>query len=142
LWSNTPIIYISWLIDASTRQSHICLLSTCNEKFTNLSAQLIKLRALYLDYLIKIIHLDTAGEFTSHAFHKYRRSNGIEVEHLVAHVQTQNGLAESLIKRIKLVARPLLIRVNPSMTTWGCAILNVTVLICIKPTSYHKYFIM
>jgi hypothetical protein len=34
---------------------------------------------------------------------------GIEVQHSIQYVHTQNGLAESLIKRIKLIARPLLI---------------------------------
>jgi len=49
---------------------------------------------------------------------------------------------ESLIKRIKLVARSLLMRVNLSMATWGYATLHVILLIHIMPTSYHKYSIM
>jgi hypothetical protein len=31
----------------------------------------------------------------------------IEVHHSVSYVHTKNGLVESLIKRIKLIARPL-----------------------------------
>ena len=46
-------------------------------------------------------------------------SIGIEVEHPVAHVHTQNGLTKSLIKRLKLIARPLLMKANLPMTTWG-----------------------
>ena len=44
-------------------------------------------------------------------------SDGIEVEYPIAHVHTQNGLAESLIKCLKLIARPLLMKANLPMTT-------------------------
>ena len=77
--------YFIVLIDASTRWSHIFLLSTCNHIFTKLLAQLIKLKTHYPDYLIKKIRLDNAGEFKSHIFHEYCISIGIEVEHLVAY---------------------------------------------------------
>ena len=68
-------------------------------------------------------------------------SIGIEVENLVVHVHTQNRLAESLLEHLKLVARPLLMRANLPMATWRYAILHVTLLIRIKPTSYHRYSI-
>ena len=42
--------------------------------------------------------MDNAGEFTSKTFDKSYTSVGIDVEHLVPHVFTQNGLVESLIK--------------------------------------------
>jgi len=41
-----------------------------------------------------------------------------------------------------MLARPLLMRTNIPMTTWEYAFLHATVLIRIKPTSYHKLFIM
>jgi hypothetical protein len=41
--------------------------------------------------------LDNASEFTSQAFNIFGTSIGIDVEHLVAHVHTQNGLVESFI---------------------------------------------
>jgi len=110
--------YFIVLIDASTKWSHVCLLSTRNQEFAKLLAQLIKLRVHFPSYPIKKIRLDNAGEFASHAFNEYCMSIGIKVEHLVAHVHTQNGLAESLIKRLKLIARPLLMRANLPMTTW------------------------
>jgi len=66
-------------------------------------------------------------------------SIGIEVEHPIAHVHIQNRLAESLIKPLKLIARPLLIRVNLLMANWGYEILHVAILIRIKLTRYHKY---
>jgi hypothetical protein len=39
-------------------------------------------------------------------------SIGIKVEHPVAHVHTQNDLAESLIKILQLIAKPLLMKCN------------------------------
>ena len=64
-------------------------------------------------------------------------SIGIDIEHPVAHVHTQNGLAESFIKCIKLIARPLLMRCKLPISTWGHAILHAAKLIRIRPTSYH-----
>ena len=69
-----------------------------------------KLRAQFPDYPIKTIRLDNVGEFTSQTLNDYCMSIEINVEHPVAHVHTQNGLAESLIKRLQLIARPLLMK--------------------------------
>ena len=88
------------LIDACSRWSHVYLLSTRNVAFARLLAEIIKLRAQFPDYIIKRVRLDNAGEFTSQAFNDYCISTGIIIEHPVAHVHTQNGLAESLIKRL------------------------------------------
>jgi hypothetical protein len=48
--------------------------------------------------------MDNAAEFLSRAFNDYCIAQGIEVQHTVPSVHTQNVLAESLIKRIKLIA--------------------------------------
>ncbi len=85
------------LIDASTRWSHVSLLPTRNVAFAKLLAQIIRLRNQFPDHTIKRIRLDNAGEFTSQTFNDYCTSIGIGVEHPVAHVHIQNGLAESLI---------------------------------------------
>jgi hypothetical protein len=53
------------LIDASTRWSHVYLLSTHNVAFARLLAQIIKLWARFLDYPIQSFWMDNAGEFTS-----------------------------------------------------------------------------
>ena len=126
------------LIDASTRWSHVCLLSTRNLAFARLLAQLIRLRAHFPDYPIKKIRLDNAGEFTSQTFNDYCMSIGIDVEHPVAYVHTQNGLAESFIKRLQLIARPLLMKSKLPISCWGHAILHAAALIRIRPTSYNK----
>ena len=127
------------LVDASTRWSHICLISTINVVFARLLAQMIKLRAQFLNYPIKIIRLDNVGEFTSQTLNDYDMSVEINIEHLVAHVRTQNGLAESLIKRLQLIARPLLMKTKLPTSTWGHTIMHATSLIRIRPTSYHEY---
>ena len=82
-------------------------MSTC---YLPALAQIIRLQAHFLDYPIKKIRLDNAGQFISKAFDDYCMSVGIEVEHPIAHVHTQNGLAEAFIKRLQLIARPLLMR--------------------------------
>jgi hypothetical protein len=66
-------------------------------------------------------------------------SVGIVVEHPVAHVHTQNGLAESLIKRLQLIARPLIMRTKLPVSIWGHAILHAVSLIRIRPSAYHTY---
>ena len=98
------------LIDVSSRWSHVYLLSTSNVAFGRLLAQIIRLQAHFPDYSIKKIRLNNAGEFISKVFDDYCMSVGIEVKHPIAHVHTQNGLAEAFIKRLKLIARPLLMR--------------------------------
>ncbi|CAM8919718.1 unnamed protein product [Rhodiola kirilowii] len=127
------------LIDASSKWSHVCLLSTRNVAFARLLAQIIKLRAQFPDHTIKKIRLDNAGEFTSQAFDDYCMSVGISVEHSVAHVHTQNGLAESLIKRLQLIARPLVIRTKLPTSVWGHAILHAAALIRIRPSAYNDH---
>jgi transposase InsO family protein len=127
------------LIDASTRWSHVCLLSTRNVAFARLLAQIIRLRAQFPDYPIQSIRMDNAGEFTSQAFYDYCMSIGINVEHPVAHTHTQNGLAESFIKRLQLIARPLLMKSKLPVYAWGHAILHAASLVRIRPTSYQKY---
>ena len=66
-------------------------------------------------------------------------SFGINVEHLVAHTHTQNGLEESLIKRLQLIARPLLMKTKLPIYAWGHAIMHTVSLVRIRPTTYHEY---
>jgi hypothetical protein len=54
------------------------------------------------------------------------------------YVHTQNGLVESLIKRIKLIARPLLHNCNLSIGCWGHSVLHTTDLIQLRPTTYYS----
>ena len=134
-----PFRYFMVLIDVSSKWSHVCLLSTRNMAFAKFLAQIIKLRAHFPDYTIKRVRLDNAGEFTSQAFNDYCMSVGIVVEHPVAHVHTQNGLAESLIKRLQLIARPLKMRTKLPISVWRNGILHAGSLIHMRPSSYHVY---
>ena len=99
------------LMDASTRWLHVYLFFTCNVAFARLLAQIIRLRAHFPVHMIKKkICLDNSWEFTSQSFDDYCISIRITIEHLVAQTHTQNRLAESFIKRLKLIARRLLTR--------------------------------
>ena len=69
------------LIDASTRQSDMCLLSTENHASAWFIAQIIKIRAHYLEHLIKSIRIDNAAKFSSKAFNYYCMALGINVEY-------------------------------------------------------------
>ena len=91
--SSGPFRYFMVLIDASTRWSHVCLLSSRNVAFARLLAQIIRLITQFPDHPIKTIHLNNTGEFSSQAFLDYCMSIGIDVQHSVAHVHFQNGLA-------------------------------------------------
>jgi hypothetical protein len=64
-------------------------------------------------------------------------AQGIEVQHYIPYVHTQNGLAESLIKRIKLIARSLLQDCNLPTSCWGHAVLHAAELVQLRPTTYH-----
>ena len=119
------------LIDTSTRWSHVCLLSTRNVAFARLLTQMIKLRAQFPDYPIKAIRLDNAGDFTSQTFTNYCMSIGINVKHPVAHTHTQNGLAESLIKHLQLIAQSLHLKTKLLTFAWGCAIMHAVDIVSI-----------
>ena len=88
--------YFMVLIDASIWWSHVFLLSTSNVAFTRLLAHIIRLCAQFPDYPIKTIRLDNASEFTSKTFNNYYMKIGIDIEHPVPYVYTQNELAKSL----------------------------------------------
>ena len=81
------------------------------------------------DHPIKSIRLDNAGEFTSQTFDDYCMALGIDVEHPVSHVHTQNGLAEAFIKRLQLIAHTLLMKTKLSISAWGHAILHAASLV-------------
>ena len=135
-----PFRYFMVLIDASIRLSHVCLLSTRNHAFAKIMRKVIKLQAHYPESRIKSIRMDNAAEFSSRAFNDYCMALGIEVQHSVPYVHTQNGLAESLIKRIKLIARPLLMNCSLLTSCWGYAVLHATDLIQLWPITYHSTF--
>ena len=66
-------------------------------------------------------------------------SQGIDVEHPVLHVHTQNGLAEATIKRLQMVARVLVMRSNLPESAWGYTILHAALLIRFRPTRLQPF---
>ena len=130
-----PFRYFMVLIDASTRWYHVCLLSSRNVAFDKLLAQIVRLIAQFPDHPIKTIRLDNVGEFSSQTFLDYCMSIGIDVQHPVAHVHSQNGLAEYFIKRLQLIARPLLLKTKLPLSAWGHAIIHAANLIRLRPTA-------
>jgi hypothetical protein len=111
---------------------------THNHAFAKFMTQVIRLKANFPKQRLQSVRLDNVVEFSSHTFNDYCMTQGIEVQHSVPYVHTQNGLAESLIKRIKLIARPLLHNYNLPITYWGHAILHAADLIQLRPTAYHS----
>ena len=124
-----PFRYFMVLIDASTRWSHVCLLSTRNVAFARLLAKIIRLRTQFPDHPIKTIHLDNAGEFSSQAFLNYYMSLSIDVQYPIARVHTHNGLVEYFIQRLQLIARSLLLKTKLPLFAWGHAIIHAANLI-------------
>jgi hypothetical protein len=82
--------------------------------------------------------MDNAAEFSSRAFNDYCMALWIQVQHSVLYVHSQNGLAESLIKIIKLITRPLLMNCKLPTSCWGHAVLHAADLIQLWPTAYHE----
>jgi hypothetical protein len=62
-------------------------------------------------------------------FYDYFISIGINVEHHVTHIHTQNGLVKSFIKRLQLIARHLLMKSKQHVYAWRHAIFHVTLLV-------------
>ena len=118
--------YFMVLIDAST-------LSTINIAFSRLLAKIIQLRTQFPDSPIKTIRLDNVGEFLSQIFLYSSMSLGIDVQYPITHVHTQNGLVESFIKCLQLIARPLLLKTKLPLSAWGHAILHTVNLIRFHP---------
>ncbi|XP_062014900.1 uncharacterized protein LOC133731550 [Rosa rugosa] len=89
----------------------------------------MKLRVHHSDYPIKSIRLDNTGEFTSKSFDDYCISLGIDAEHIVPYVHTQDGLANRiLVMRTKLL-----------IFAWGYAILHAAMLVPLRPTATQPY---
>ena len=81
--------------------------------------------------------MDNVRKYTSKSFDAYCAFLGIGVEHPVSHVHTQNGLVESFIKCIQIIARTLLLRTKLGSTVWGHVVLHAATLIRIRPTALH-----
>lgn len=83
--------------------------------------------------------MKNAGKFSAMTFDEFGEAQGIDVEHPIVHVHTQNGLAESLIKRMQVVARGLLMCSKLPTFTWGHTVLHANTLIRLHPTMINTF---
>jgi hypothetical protein len=94
----------------------VCILLTRNHAFAKFMTHVIRLKVNFPQHRLQSVQLDNVVEFFSRTFNDYYMAQEIEVQHSVLYVHTQNSLAESLIKIIKLIARPLLHNCNLPIT--------------------------
>jgi hypothetical protein len=59
-----------------------------------------KIESNFFEHRLQSVRLDNVAEFSSRTFNDYCMTQIIEVQYSVSYVHTQNGLTESLIKRI------------------------------------------
>ena len=78
--------------------------------------------------------MDNAQEFRSHAFKDYCIANGITLTYSVSYEHAQNGLAKAFLKKIQLVARPLLLHAKLPSNLWGYAVVHAAFLLRLRPT--------
>ena len=86
------------------------------------------------NFPVKHLRLDNAKEFRSHAFEDFCTASVIDFSDSVAYEHSQNGLAEAYVKKIQLVARPLLLHANLPSSFWGHAVLHAAALLKMRPT--------
>ena len=77
--------------------------------------------------------MNNAQEFRSHAFEDYCTRTGIILTYSLPYEHSQNGLAEAFIKKIQLIARPLLLHANMPSNMWGHVVLHATSLLKLRP---------
>jgi hypothetical protein len=113
-----PFRYFMILINASTRWSHVCLLSTCNHVFAKFMTQVIRLKMNYPEYRIKSICMNNVVEFSSRVFNDYCMTQEIKVQYFFICSYTKwfdrisdRESSSSLDHYYKTVIYPHLIRV-------------------------------
>jgi transposase InsO family protein len=67
---------------------------------------------------IKWIRSDNGGEFTSHAFHQYLNTNGIQLATTSVYSPESNGLAERMNRTLSTKARSILFDSKLPNTLW------------------------
>ena len=129
-----PFQYFFVLVDASGKHIEVSLLSTQNLAFPRLLAIIIKIRAHNPGVRIKTLRMDNADEFRSKTFEDFCTVTGIHVTYSVPYEHSQNELAEAYIKKLQMVARPLLFHAKLPTIMWGHAILHAAALLRLCPT--------
>ena len=131
-----PFRYVMGIVDSSSRWSYAALLSHKSQVYPRILSQYLKLRTSYSECPIKKVRVDNASEFTSATLQRFFESQGIALETSTPYTPNQNGAAESLMKRIQTVARPMLLATNLLASAWGHAVLHANTLLNFRPSSY------
>ena len=129
-----PFQYFFVLVDASGKHVEVSLLSTRNLAFPKLLAMIIKIKAHHPEVRIKTLKMVNAGEFKSKTFKDFCTATSIHLTYSVPYEHSQNGLTEAYIKKLQMVARPLLLHAKLLATLWGHAILHAAALLRLRPT--------
>lgn len=133
-----PFRYFLAIICASSKWSRVSLLSTRNMVLPRILGHILRLKAQFLDFPIKVLRVDNAGEFTSKHFKEFCNAAGIDIQYSVSHVHFQNGMVESLIKRLQTTARPILMQMNLPTSAWGHAVLHAAALLNYRPSAFNS----
>ena len=126
--------YYFVLVDASGSHFEVSLLPTRNMVFPRILAILLRYRNHFPENPIKYLRMDNAQEFRSHAFEDYCAATGIILTYSVSYEHSQNELAEPFIKKVQLIAMPLLLHANLPSNLWGHAVLHVASLLKLRST--------
>ena len=121
-------------MDASGQYANLSLLSTRNLVFPKLLAMLLKLWTHYPNVAVKTLHVDNVAQFQSHTFEDYCTAFEISLTYSMPYEHSQNGLAEAYIKKLQMVAKPLLLHTQLPATLWRHAILHAASLLRLRPT--------
>jgi hypothetical protein len=134
---NGPFRFYFVLIDALSKWSQVSLLSTRNLALRRLLAHILELKAHFPEHPIKTLRVDKAEEFTSQTFDDFCIDSRINVEYPIAYVHFQNGIAESIIKQLQVIVRPMLMQSNLPPSAWSHAILHAAGLIQYCPFAFN-----
>jgi hypothetical protein len=134
---NGPFQFFLEIVCASSKWSQVALLSTRNLVLSKMLAHILKLKAQFPDNPLMKLRVDNAGEFTSQNFDDFCIIAGIDAQYSVPHVHFQNGTAESLIKRIRIIARTLLMHAKFPASAWAHVVLYATTLLKYLPSVFN-----
>lgn len=128
-----PFNYFMITKDSSARYSNVQLLTSRNDVMPKLLTSIIQLKAQFPNHPIHTVRVDNAGEYVSKSFREFCSASGITLEPSVAYAH--NTSAESFVRQIQMIARPMLLRSNLPLSCWGHAVLHAGNLIRYRPSA-------
>ena len=138
-FASGPFCYFLVLVDVAGVHFEVSLLSSRNIVFAKLLAMLIKFRTHHPDFSVKTLRMDNSKEFRSKHFEDYCTAIGIDLTYAAPYEHSQNGLAETFIKKIQLISRPLLLHAGLPSNMWAHAVLHAATLLRYRPTLLNDH---